>query len=139
LRALTEKQIPHRIVEAYSPEDKDLTGWIEAAFPWLFTQIDWTRVSSHNCVEYTSLEDLVPAFQEMTNPLDSNILVIVMWGEGCTPLLEMQLDDVVKIARQIFEEHETATDVFVFSRRAGWLMEMHHEGTLCFGRVNVPE
>ena len=63
---------------------------------------------------------------------------VVMWNDGLCPVIEMLLRDVRKIASNIFEEHETSIDVLVFSRSEGWLIEMHHEGTLCVGRPNSP-
>jgi hypothetical protein len=134
LKALREQNLPHRVIAALSKESEYLTNWTEKAFPWECSQIDWTRVSSRRCVEWTSLEDLVPAFRKMADTLDPASLVVVMWANALCPVLEMLLGDVQKIATQIFEDHETSSDVFVFNTNEGWLIEMHHEGTLCLGR-----
>jgi len=139
MSALERLSLPHRIIAAQSPEDKELTAWTEAAFPWGFSQIDWTLVPDHRCVEYTDLEDVVAAFRAMVETLSAQSLVVVMWANGLCPLLEIQLGDLQTIATEIFEEHETSRDVFVFNRREGWLIEMHHEDTLSMGRSSVRE
>jgi hypothetical protein len=134
LKALQDKQIPHRIVEAESEESKALTEWTERAFPVVHSQIDWSKVTSHLCVNWSALDDLVLEFEGLGRKLDEKSLVMVSWANALCPGLELELAGVVRIAREIFEEHETSTDVLVFSREEQWLIEMHHEGTLCMGR-----
>ena len=138
LKALEQRSLPHRLILVRSEEDQELTRWTQKAFPWGFSQIEWGQVSHHNCIDWTSLDDLVPAFEKVTETLNTESLVVVMWNDGLCPVIEMLLRDVRKIARNIFEEHETSTDVLVFSRSEGWLIEMHHEGTLCVGTPNSP-
>jgi hypothetical protein len=134
LRALVNYELQYRVIDARSPEDKDLTDWTERALKFEFCQIDWSQTPSHECLEWDALDDLVPAFYKLLRTLDPGGRVVVMWANGLCPLLEMSLKDVRKIATEIFEQHETSRDVFVFSRSEGWLIEMHHEGTICLGR-----
>lgn len=133
LEALGRLEITHRIVDAQSLEDRDLNDWIERAFPLVGSQIDWSRIPEHRCLQWSNLEDLVPKFRKLCWGLHAEERVVVMWANGLCPCIEMALGDVARIAREIFEEHETSFDVFVFHRREGWLIEMHHEGTLCIG------
>jgi len=134
---MEQGDLPHRVISPQSKDDKDLTEWTQKAFPFGFSSIDWSRVPSHHCVEWASLEELVVAFRKMTESMNHAGLVVVMWGNALCPVLEMSLGDVRQIATQIFEEHETSTDVLFFSRSDRWLIEMHHEGTLCFGKPNL--
>ena len=70
----------------------------------------------------------------MAGTLEADGMAIIMWANALSPSLEMKVGDVQRIAREIFEEHETSMDVFVFDQHQGWLIEMHHEGTLCIGK-----
>ena len=133
LKALNEFAIKYRIVDAQSAEERSLIEWTELAFPFVYSQIDWTKVPAHRCTEWGDLEDLVPSFRRLAADFDTSARVVVMWANGLCPSVEMALGDVVRIAREIFEEHETSLDVFVFNRHEGWLIEMNHEGTLCVG------
>jgi len=134
LNALAHHGITHRIIPAQSPEDSRLTEWTQRTFPTVHSQVDWTRVAHHKCVEWWELEDLVLSFQKLADMLNPTTDVVVMWANALNPCVEMRLGDVAKIAWAIFEEHETSRDVLVFSQADGWLIEMFHEGTLCFGR-----
>lgn len=134
LSALGSKQIPHRIVAAQSEEGDALIEWTESAFPFVHSQIDWSQVPSHECSNWSVLEDLVQKFKELARTKDEQRLVMVTWANALCPSLELELAGLILIAREIFEEHETSTDVFIFSREEQWLIEMHHEGTLCMGR-----
>ena len=134
LKALEDRQIPHRIIRAESEESRALVEWVERAFPFVGSQIDWSRVTSHLCLNWSALDDLVVEFEELSRRLDEKSLVMVSWADALCPGLELELSGVVQIAKEIFEEHETSTDVLIFSCGERWLIEMHHEGTLCLGR-----
>lgn len=135
LNALTRLQIQYLVIEAQSPAEIALVDWVERAFPWGFSQIDWARVPSGRCTKWTELDNLVAAFKELVSAFDASTPVVVMWANGLCPSLAMRLGDVKLTAREIFEEHETSMDVLVFCQADGWLLEMHHEGTLCLGRA----
>lgn len=137
LKALAQHGLPHRLIQARSPENRVLTEWTDTAFPWGFSQIEWGRVTSHRCAEWASIEDLVSEFHSMLSAVESSSPVVVMWANALCPSLEMRLEDAARIAREIFEEHETSTDVLIFNRSDGWLIEMNHEGTLCLGRSEI--
>lgn len=136
LTALDLHQIPHRIVAAQSEENHEFSGWIERTFPFAGSQIDWTKVATHQCSEWSGLDDLVQKFTEFARMMEQRSLVFVTWANALSPGLELELGDVTRIAREIFEEHETSIDVLVFNPEEGWLIETHHEGTLCMGRTS---
>lgn len=137
LEALKSRGITYRIIDAQSPEERSLIEWTELAFPFVHSQIDWKRVPAHRCVEWTDLEDLVLSFLEMAAMFDERDPVVVMWANGLCPSVELALGDASRLAREIFEEHETSLDIFVFNRREAWLIDMHHEGTLCVGQAEA--
>lgn len=137
LKALQDRHLPHRIIQAQSDESTALATWTERAFPFISSQIDWSKVHVHECVEWSGLNDAVSKFLRLVGSMDTDSLVLITWADLLCPGLEIQLKDAVQIAREIFEEHETSTDVYVFSRSHKWLIEMHHEGTLCFGRSDL--
>ncbi len=138
IEVLARHGIRYRIIPAQSAEDSRLTEWRRRAFPFVHSQVDWTRIEDHECVEWVDLDDLVPAFQRLAMALNPASTVVVMWANALCPSLQLQLGDVVRIAGAIFEEHETSRDVLVFSETEGWLIEMFHEGTLCLGRLSLP-
>ncbi len=135
LKALARRQIQYRVVDAKSSEEKALIDWTEKSFPWGFSQIDWAKATPHKCTEWTELDDLVLAFEKLVSEFDATTPVVVMWANALCPSLAMPLGDATRTAREIFEEHETSIDVLVFCQAQGWLIEMHHEGTLCLGRA----
>jgi hypothetical protein len=134
VKALREGGIAYGVIDAQSPEEMSLIEWTELAFPSVHSQIDWAKIPAHRCIDWNDLDDLVPFFLEMADTFHAGSPVVVMWANGLCPSVEMALGDVARIARAIFEEHETSLDVFVFNRHEGWLIEMNHEGTLCVGR-----
>lgn len=135
LRALARREIRYRVVDSQSSAEKALIDWTEQSFPWGFSQIDWTKATQRKCTEWTELDDLVLAFEKLVSGFDTTTPVVVMWANALCPSLAMLLGDVKRTAREIFEEHETSIDVLVFCQAEGWLIEMHHEGTLCLGRA----
>lgn len=133
LRALARQHITHHVIDATSLEEKALIDWTEKSFPWGFSRIDWDKVTSHRCTEWTEVDELVAAFEKLASEFSPATLVVVMWANALCPSLGIALGDVKKIAREIFEEHETSIDVLVCCQAEGWLIEMHHEGALCIG------
>ncbi len=133
LRVLALRGIPFRLIEANSSESSKLNDWTAGAFPFIHSQIDWSKVPTHRCFEWRDIDDLVMRFQELLALMSTQTLVTVTWANALCPSLEMELAGVARIAKEIFEEHETSIDVHVFSLSDGWLIEMHHEGTLCIG------
>ncbi|HBY62059.1 MAG TPA: hypothetical protein DEH78_19745, partial [Solibacterales bacterium] len=109
LKALEGGQIPYRVIGAESEESAALTEWTERMFPFIHSQVDWSRIPSHQCVTWSGLEDLVLEFERFSRQLTPESLVMVMWADALCPVLEMNLAGVVRIAREIFEEHETST------------------------------
>lgn len=135
LTELATRGIAHQLIPALSVEDTQLTDWIECRFPIVHSQVDWTKIARHECFEWNTLDDLLPTFLALTRSLNPGTQVVVMWANALSPSLKIRLGDLNLIAKAIFEEHETSTDVWVFSQREGWLIEMFHEGTVCFGRT----
>ena len=59
LTALDQLRCPHRILAPQSPEAAGLVKWIETGFPFLYTQIDWSKVLYRRCLEWQTVDDLV--------------------------------------------------------------------------------
>jgi hypothetical protein len=137
LRALQRHGCLYRIVPTQSPEINRVVEWIELHFPILYTQFDWSKAPVHTCVGWSEIEDLVPAFEEVVSSLPSSSIVVVMWNDESCPALEMRLEDVRKVSKEIFEAFEASLDTWIVSQKEAWLIEMHHEGTLCFGKTSA--
>jgi hypothetical protein len=137
LIALDRLQCPHRILDPQSVEVVRCLEWIETRFPFIYTQIDWSKVTHHSCVSWQAVDDLVDSFGIMTKSMSLSSLVLVMWNDALCPAIELTLGDAVNVSREIFEVFEASLDNWIVCRHEGWLIEMHHEGTLCFGRVNA--
>ena len=137
LTALDRLRCPHRILDPQAVEAVLSVEWIEAKFPFLYTQIDWSKVPSHSCVPWQAVDDLVESFRMMTKTLSSSSLVLVMWNDAACPAIELTLGDAVLVCREIFEVFETSLDNWIVCQREGWLIEMHHEGTLCIGKTSA--
>jgi hypothetical protein len=135
--ALQRSYISHRMIEAQSPEAEGITDWIESHFPFIGSQINWPEMRAHQCVQWSTAEDLVESFERMTNCIPAATLVMVAWSDALCPSLEIRLDDVLKIAAQIFE---ASFDTWIINQEENWCIEAHHEGTLSFGhgRPDLP-
>src|SRR5277367_4519925 len=91
MMVLDRLRCPHRILDAQSPEAVSGVEWIETRFPFLYTQVDWSKVPSHSCVPWQTVDDLVGSFRMMTKPLPLSSLVLVMWNDAGCPAIELTL------------------------------------------------
>jgi hypothetical protein len=116
------------------PEDQralNCVEWLKQAFPWQWAQIDWAKVPGSICYPcqkdpqlLTTLEQLCQQFQ-LGNPR-----VTLVWFSAHNPVLQMELSVVQQSALALFT-HDW--DTWIVRPEAGWCIEYHHEGTLCFG------
>ena len=134
IRVLEKQRIQFRILPAQSPESNALIVWLERSFPISYSQIAWSKVPSHRCLNWSDPDDLVVKFQEIVVGLSISSLVVVSWANDLCPSIEMHLGDVLRLSREIFEAFETSLDTWIMCREENWCIEMHHEGTLCRGR-----
>jgi hypothetical protein len=121
---------PHRIIEAQSPEAEAIADWIESRFPVVGVQIDWARVSSARCVEWSDTDGLIRGLATLVRDLPPETTVAVTWSDALYPSVEMPLSEVLKAAPAIFE---CAFDTWIVCETENWCIEVHHEGTICFG------
>jgi hypothetical protein len=135
MKALEDAHSHFRLIEAQSPEAEAIADWIESHFPIIGVQIDWSRVQSHECVEWSEIGDLVRAFDSMAHAHPGTASVIVTWSDALRPSLEMKLSEAIRIAPQLFEG---VFDTWIVCQKENWCIEMHHEGTLCFGEGRSP-
>ena len=130
ISALRAQVSPYRVIEAQSSEAEAIADWIELHFPVIGMQIDWSKVSSSRCIEWSETADLVRAFATIIRDLPSQTTVVVTWSDALYPSLEMPLSSVARVAPEIFE---SCFDTWIICQAENWCIEAHHEGTLCFG------
>lgn len=131
IRELQERQIPHRVIEAQSREADEIADWMESSFRFFGSQIKWSEVPDHQCVDWGKADDLIDSFEHMSADLKPNSLVFVTWADALCPTLELSLHDMRSIASPIFQAD---FDTWVICLSENWCFEVYHEGTLCFGR-----
>jgi hypothetical protein len=134
VHALKRIGADYRIIAAQSEEVNDLVLWFERVFPFSYSQVDWTKIPSHECVPWNDVEELLLGLQGLTSDLSSATRVVVLFGNALYPSLEVRLSDMNRVAREIFEQFETSQDTWIICREENWCIEMHHEGTLCRGK-----
>jgi len=130
MAALESVGSSYRAIEAQSSEAESIADWIESHFPITGVQIDWARVSSRRCFEWSESEDLVRSFGSLVRGLPAKSIVVVTWSDALYPSLEMPLCEVTKVASSIFE---ASFDSWIICESENWCIEVHHEGTICFG------
>lgn len=128
--ALTSQGSLYRVIEAQSPEAEAVADWIESHFPIIGVQIEWAKVSSSRCIEWSETADLMKAFASIAQDLPRKTTMIVTWSDALYPSLEMPLSEVEKAAPAIFE---SSFDTWIVCESENWCIEVHHEGTICFG------
>ena len=129
------------LLQTDSQEAIIASEWLEKNFPIAsWGRIDWPKVPNSSCITWTDDSELLLAFQRILveSKLDNNleITVIVIWGNGLRPSLQISLDTFLKYANAMFEED---WDTWVYSESDNWLIEVYHEGEICFGRYIIAE
>ena len=129
------------LLQTDSQEAIIASEWLEKNFPIAsWGRIDWPKVPNSSCITWTDDSELLLAFQRILveSRLDNNleITVIVIWGNGLRPSLQISLDTFLKYANAMFEED---WDTWVYSESDNWLIEVYHEGEICFGRYILAE
>ena len=130
ISALNSQGLSYRVIEAQSPEAEAVADWIESHFPIVGVQIDWAKLPTSRCMEWSETVDLVSAFESLVREMDQSTKVVVTWSNARYPSLEMRLCAMLKVASAIFE---SCFDTWVLCEADNWCIEAHHEGTICFG------
>lgn len=113
------------------PRAIDCVEWLKYAFPWQWSQIDWSRVGGSLCYACPKDSQLVPVFNQLCQQFQlGNPQVTIVWFNARNPVLQMELSVVQPNVLALFS-HDW--DTWIGSPQAGWCIEYHHEGTLCFG------
>jgi hypothetical protein len=128
--ALESHNSAYRVIESQSPEAEAIADWIESHFPIVGVQIDWDKVASSRCIKWSDTSDLVRSFATIVCDLSPEANVIVTWSDALYPSLEMKLSEVVQSSGAIFE---ACFDTYIVCQSENWCIEVHHEGTICFG------
>ena len=129
------------LLQTDSQEAIIASEWLEKNFPIAsWGRIDWPKVPNSSCITWTDDSELLLAFQRILveSRLDNNleITVIVIWANGLRPSLQISLNTFLKYANAMFEED---WDTWVYSESDNWLIEVYHEGEICFGRYIIAE
>jgi len=130
IAALGSQGSSYRVIEAQSREAEQIADWLETHFPIVGVQIEWERVSSRRCIEWSDTLGLTRAFTTLVRDLPGNPPVVVTWSDALLPSLEIALSELVKVAEVIFE---SSFDTWIVCKSENWCIEVHHEGTICFG------
>lgn len=130
ISALKSDSCRYRLIQAQSPEANAVADWIQSQFPIIGMQIDWAKVASSRCLEWAETTDLVKGLATLIQDLPPGTPVIVTWSDALYPSLEMTLSEAAKVAPEIFE---TTFDTWIVCQSENWCVEVHHEGTICFG------
>ena len=133
LKALQERGVPHRLILPGTDEDRRLTDWINTNVEFAGSQIQWSSARHSECEEWTDESgDAVAAFRRATASMDGKSLVKITWSDAMCPSIEMLLEDAVAIGGELFE---ASHDTFVVRESERWILEVYHEGTICWGLV----
>ncbi len=126
--------IPLELCKIFLPNtdvSNHLGQWLHQSFPWQYGQIDWQKLSGSICE--SRHDQAASAFHELCQTQQlGNPIVNVVWFAAAHPILEMPLDAVKLSLEAIVAED---WDTWIFDPVAGWCIEFHHEGTMCYGRV----
>jgi len=122
--------IGYRLIPAESAEADAIADWIEASFPFNYTQIDWSKVPGHTCLKWHDEDLLSSSIAALTSHVAADTIVVVTWSDASRPSLELRLCDALEVGAALFEGGD---DTWILSERENWCVEVHHEGTLCLG------
>jgi hypothetical protein len=116
------------------PEDQQALNcveWLKQAFPWQWAQIDWAKVPGSVCYPCQKDPQLTATLAHLCQQFQlGNPAVSLVWFNAHHPILQMELSVVQQCALALFA-HDW--DTWIVRPEAGWCIEYHHEGTLCFG------
>ncbi|MDA0205028.1 MAG: hypothetical protein O3A53_01620 [Acidobacteria bacterium] len=133
LKTLQERGIPHRLILPGTDEDRELTDWMNSNLGFAGSQIQWSSASHFECEEWSDeSSDALEAFRRAASSIVVESLVKVTWSDGACPTVEMRLKDAVSIGGELFE---ASFDTYVIRESERWILELHHEGTICWGFV----
>lgn len=111
--------------------------WLKQAFPWQWSQIAWANVPGSFCDRCPKNEQLGAVFNQRCQQFKlGNPPVTIVWFNARNPILQMPLSIVQQHALALFS-HDW--DTWIVQPEAGWCMEYHHEGTLCFGYGTIDD
>ncbi len=131
---LIELGIPLELCKIFLPNTdvfNHLVQWLSQSFPWQYGQIDWQKVSG--CICESRQNQATSAFHELCQKQQlGDPIVNLVWFSAAHPILEMPLELVKLSLEEIVAED---WDTWIFDPVAGWCIEFHHEGTMCYGRV----
>lgn len=113
------------------PQAIECVEWLKYAFPWQWSQIDWSRVEGSLCYSCPKDAQLVAVFNQLCQQFQlGNPRVTIIWFNARNPILQMELSVVQQHALALFSHN---WDTWIVEPQMGWCIEYHHEGTLCFG------
>lgn len=132
---LSELGIPAESCQVWLPQTAETAQcqrWLGEAFPWVWGQIDWSKVPGSVCLDWNLGEGAAVVFDQICecHPL-GNAIVQVIWFSAHRPILSLELAAVKQAAAAIFAQD---WDTWIIDPVAGWCVECYHEGTLCYGR-----
>lgn len=118
----------------FLPDDQSANTcveWLNHAFPWHYSQIDWAKVPGSLCSPCQKDIQLVAVLDQLCQHFQlGNPDVTLIWFNAHNPLLHMELALVRHHAIALFNYD---WDTWIIEPQTGWCIEYHHEGTLCGG------
>jgi hypothetical protein len=118
----------YRLIPADSAEAREVVSWIETHFPIQGERIDWSKVPSHERVEWSEIADLAESSARLASGLRGDTEVVVTWSDGSCPSLAMQKSDLLTISAEVFGAD---FDTWIVCIAENWCLEAHHDGIVC--------
>ena len=107
--------------------------WLEANFPiaW-WGRIDWQQVSSGECYQWNTETEAADYFHEICQKKEiENPIVVIAWTNALNPEIKLRLEAVKKHLLAILQAD---LDTWIMCPSDKWVIEMYHEGEMCFGK-----
>ncbi len=132
IKLLSENEHDFTVVLEKDMEDIYL-NWLKNEFtimPW--GRIDWSKVYKKTCLTWLNNEELVLSFLRLcsSKQLKMTTEVFLVWGNAIQPSFIIPLKKVCNYAGFIFEQD---FDTWLICKDEGWVIEIYHEGEICFG------
>ena len=94
--------------------------WFNRAVPWNWMRIDWNRVEVFRRVKTASVLD---SLRELGIP-DENSQVLILWDEASLPVVETNLENVL---RHIADVTAVSVDTWIVDSQRRFVLEHYHE------------